>query len=130
MSDAQKFQTQDMHDCILFTEKCHDICLQAIHECLQKGGVYSDAQHIGLLQDCVQICRSAHDFMLRHSHFHTALCVACAEICSACAESCKKIGDADCAAACCKCAELCIAMDDAPSLPRLKITPFQRASEL
>lgn len=109
MSHIHPHQTPEMHDCIHACEEAHDLCLHAIHDCLQKGGPHADAHHIGLLQDCAQICHTAHDFMLRHSHHHTATCRACAEICAACAESCEKLGDTACAAACAKCVETCAA---------------------
>lgn len=107
MPDIHKHQTPEMDQCIHACGECHDIAIHAIHDCLKKGGKHADAHHIGLLQDCAQMCHTAEDFMLRHSHLHHATCGACAEVCEACAKSCEELGDNDCAAACRKCVETC-----------------------
>ena len=107
MSDIHIHQNAEMHDCIHACEDCHDACLHAVHDCLKKGGQHADAHHIGHLLDCVAICHTAHDLMIRHSHLHGITCEACAEICEACAKSCEKLGDAELAKICRRCAEQC-----------------------
>ena len=113
MSDVHKHQTPEMHECIHNCENCRDACLHAIHDCLKKGGKHADHHHIGLLMDCAQICNTAHDFMLRHSHLHSVTCGACAEICEACAKSCEEMGDNECAELCRICVKSCGAMSSA-----------------
>jgi hypothetical protein len=113
MPDIHKHQTPEMHECIHACEDSRDACLHAVHDCLKKGGVHADPHHIGHLLDCAQICLTAHDFMVRHSHLHNITCGACAEICEACAKSCEKLGDADIAAICRRCADQCRKMSAA-----------------
>ena len=110
MSDVHKHQTPEMHECIHNCEDCHDYCLHEIHDRLKKGGKSAHSRHIGILMDCVQMCHTAHDFMVRHSHLHNITCRACAEICEACAESCEEVGATECAEICRRCAQSCAAM--------------------
>ncbi|MBS0657243.1 MAG: four-helix bundle copper-binding protein [Verrucomicrobia bacterium] len=98
----------EMHESIHRCEDCHDACLHAVHDCLKKGGEHAEAHHIGMLLDCAQMCRTAHDFMIRHSHLHPITCAACAQICQACADACDKLGHAELAAICRSCAESCL----------------------
>ena len=79
--------------------------------CLQQGGRHAEASHIQLLLDCVDICRTSADFMLRGSDLHTLTCGVCAQVCERCAQDCEQMGDDEmmrrCAEACRRCAESC-----------------------
>ena len=51
---TQHAMSSEMQDCISNCMTCHAVCLETISQCLQIGGEHASAQHIGLLQDCVQ----------------------------------------------------------------------------
>ena len=103
-----------MEDCIRNCSECHDVCLQTVTHCLQRGGEHAAGEHVRLLLDCAQICRTSADLMLRGSDFHSATCAVCADVCTRCAAACEEMGEAfklsECAAACRRCAESCRAM--------------------
>lgn len=104
----------EMQACITNCITCAAVCEQTLRYCLEKGGEHAKAAHIGLLQDCVEICNTSAHFMLRGSDRHAATCRACAEICAACAEACETMGDDEvmkqCAEACRTCAASCRSM--------------------
>jgi hypothetical protein len=109
--------TSEMQECIEHCTRCHAICLETVTHCLRKGGRHAEADHIRLLLDCVQICATSADFMLRGSDLHTATCRACAEVCARCAEDYERLADDDamrrCAEECRACAESCRRMSAA-----------------
>lgn len=112
MQNTRNGQTnQDMQQCIGECLNCHSICLQTVTYCLGMGGKHAEAQHLGLLLDCAEICQTSANFMLRGSQFHARTCGVCAEVCDACAESCEAWGDdaqmKACAEECRRCAESC-----------------------
>ncbi len=119
---AHEQMGQEMQTCIENCQNCHSVCLQTIGHCLEMGGEHASAKHIKLLQDCVQICQTSADFMLRMSDYHPQVCGACADVCEACAEECEKMATGDgadlmqrCADACRKCAESCRRMSQEAS---------------
>ena len=89
--------SQEMQDCISNCLNCHAVCLETIHHCLQMGGEHASARHIGLLQDCAQICVTSADFMLRMSDYHPQTCGVCATVCEACAKECETMATGDAA---------------------------------
>ena len=101
----------EMARCIDECIECHRVCLSTISHCLEQGGEHAAPQHIGLLQDCAQICATSADFMIRSSTVHGSVCAACAEVCRACTEDCERMGDdpvmRECADVCRSCAESC-----------------------
>lgn len=103
--------SQEMRDCIQECQSCHAVCIETVTHCLQKGGQHAEAEHIRLLLDCVEICQTSANFMLRGSDLHVHTCAACAEVCERCAEDCERMADDDmmrrCAEACRRCAESC-----------------------
>jgi hypothetical protein len=96
--------TQGMQDCIDICERCHDSCMQAVTYCLTQGGQHVSPNHIGILMDCADICKTAADFMLRSSPRHSLTCGVCAQVCEQCAEACNAMGTDDCMA---DCADIC-----------------------
>jgi hypothetical protein len=100
-----------MAECIENCTECHNICVETAAYCLGQGGRHAETAHIRLLLDCVQICATSADFMLRGSPFHPKTCGVCAEVCQRCAEDCETFGDdaqmRACAEVCRRCADSC-----------------------
>lgn len=108
-------RSSEMNQCITNCFSCSAICVETINHCLSMGGEHANAEHIGLLQTCAEICTTSANAMLRGTHAHTATCRACAEICRMCAEHCERMAGSDetmrqCAEACRRCADSCSAM--------------------
>jgi hypothetical protein len=103
-----------MQHCITDCLDCHAVCLGTIQHCLGKGGEHAEPQHVGLLQDCAQICITSADFMLRSSPLHQMTCRICAGICELCAEDCTRLADDEtmvlCVETCRRCAASCSEM--------------------
>lgn len=102
----------EMQKCIQNCSECHRVCLETIAHCLQMGGKHAAPDHIVLMADCVQICRTSEDFMVRGSGRHRLTCGVCADVCQQCAEDCDRVGEGDahmkrCAEVCRRCAESC-----------------------
>jgi len=104
-------ESTGMQACIRACSTCHQVCLGMVRHCLEKGGVHAEADHIGLLLDCSQICATSADFMLRGSKHHAHTCAECADVCENCAADCERIADDaemhNCADTCRRCADLC-----------------------
>ena len=103
--------------------ECHDICLQTVSHCLDKGGEHARPEHITLLLDCAEICQTATNFMLRASELHARSCAVCAEVCERCAEDCDRLAAGDdmikqCAETCRRCADACREMSRHTGRPR------------
>ena len=104
--------TDEMRRCAEECHRCHDVCLETIQHCLHMGGKHAEPHHIRLMMDCVQICHTSGDFMLRGSDLHAHTCRACAAVCQRCAEDCERVDAQDqhmraCAEACRRCADSC-----------------------
>lgn len=99
--------TQEMQHCIQECTNCHTVCTQTVNYCLEQGGKHAQAQHIGLLLDCVEICSTSADFMLRGSSFHAKTCGVCADVCERCAQSCDQFGDDEQMKACAQARRSC-----------------------
>jgi len=101
----------DMRACIDACRACERVCRETIPYCRSKGGMHAEADHLRLMQDCVEICQTSASFMERLSPLHRFVCGACAEVCERCHEDCLRMGDdprmAACAEACRRCAESC-----------------------
>jgi hypothetical protein len=39
-------RSSEMEDCIKNCSDCHDVCLETVTHCLQKGGRHAEVQHI------------------------------------------------------------------------------------
>jgi hypothetical protein len=104
-------RNSQLQQCIENCQECHTICLETLQYCAQKGGRHVEAEHLKLLSDCVQICQTSADFMIRESSLHSETCDACAAVCEACAEDCERMSDdpqmKKCADICSRCAESC-----------------------
>ena len=107
-----------LQHCIEECLNCHATCTATAQYSLSEGGPLADADHVGLLLDCAEICQTSANFMLRGSPYHPITCLACAELCRACEESCRTIAGEDeqltlCADACAECAQHCERMAEA-----------------
>ena len=102
----------EMEECIQNCEECHRVCTDTLTYCLQMGGKHLEPDHLRLLHDCIQICRTSADFMHRGSPFHGLTCGICAIVCEHCMEDCLRIDEDDpqmraCAHVCRRCTESC-----------------------
>ena len=97
--------------CLEHCVECRQVCQETAQYCLDRGGAYAEPEHLRLLFDCIEICRTGADFLTRQSTRHGLLCAACAIVCDACAESCDRFGDdylmKQCADVCRRCAQSC-----------------------
>ena len=107
-------QTQEMTSCIALCQECHEVCLENVTSCLEKGGQHAQPSHIRMLLDCAEICETSANFMIRGSELHTETCRACSEVCQRCADDCQRLSDDSemkkCADVCLRCAESCAQM--------------------
>lgn len=102
---------QQLQQCIDLCSECSDVCQETFaNHCLEVGGEHVEQSHARLMLDCAQICRTAADFMIRNSRYHSFVCGTCAEICEACADSCAEMDTPEmkrCAEIFRRCAEEC-----------------------
>lgn len=109
---AARQVNENMGECIQHCLECHRICLETVTYCLKLGGAQAEAEHINLLLDCAEICRTSADFMIRGSELHQLTCGICAEVCERCAADCEQMRTDDahlkaCAEVCRRCAKSC-----------------------
>lgn len=105
----------NMEECIESCLKCYQSCLSCIPHCLTQGGKHSEADHITLMMECAELCRTSASIMQLKGEFAYELCKVCAQVCDACADSCSSIDPEDsmmqrCAQMCNRCAESCRSM--------------------
>lgn len=112
-------ENKEMERCAQECLDCYQKCVATIQHCLTKGGKHAGADHIRILNDCLEICKASAGFLLRGSAFHHETCGACAEICRTCAADCRRFGDdkimLTCADACERCAKSCDKMSAVPA---------------
>ncbi len=69
----------EMQQCIQNCLDCHATCLKmAMNHCLETGGKHTEPAHFRLMMDCVEICQTSANFMLRGSDASRAHCAASA----------------------------------------------------
>lgn len=98
--------------CIADCQTTHQLCLETVFYCLNRGGAHAGPDHIRMLLDCAAICATTADFMVRRSDFHTQTCRVCAAVCDACNRDCTQVDPNDeqmneCARQCRQCADSC-----------------------
>ena len=59
-----------LQQCIQDCLDCHSICLVTASHCLHLGGPHAEAQHLQVLLDCAEVCRTSARFMLRRSDLY------------------------------------------------------------
>ncbi|MDZ4755529.1 MAG: four-helix bundle copper-binding protein [Phycisphaerae bacterium] len=121
-----------MRDCAELCRQCADTCLELVGNCVAHSGHDSgsstNAQHLNLLLDCIDICGSSAASLRRGSPHHGMLCSACAGVALLCATECQKRGGDErmvrCAQICARCAEKCQRMAaESPPRPVVPVTP-------
>lgn len=102
---------QDIARCIDDCVACWRSCNTAINgHCLETGGDHLRPEHVRVMVDCAEICRTCADFLMRQSPHGELICEPCARICARCAEECARLDDPhmrDCAEVCRRCAASC-----------------------
>ena len=105
-----------LQQCIQDCLDCHSICLVTASHCLHLGGPHAEVQHLQVLFDCAEVCRTSANFMLRRSDLYDWICTACAEVCAWCARTCARQQEDPqmraCAEVCQRCAASCQAMSN------------------
>ena len=101
----------DTTDCKQLCWECRTECQETLTaHCLEMGGDHVAPEHVKLMLDCIEICQTAADFMVRKSSLHPYICQACAVVCEACAQTCEEFEEEKmkhCAETCRRCAESC-----------------------
>lgn len=114
MVDAAGKQFSDeMRRCIDDCTRCHQVCLTTAGHALRHGAGENTNHMIRVLSDCVEICQTSANFMLRGSPNHKHTCGLCARICRECETACREFDDPvlqKCADVAGQCAESCGAM--------------------
>lgn len=109
-----------MQECIDNCNECRDECERMLYQhCLEMGGEHVKKEHVKLMADCIEICQTAANFMIRGSEMHSNICGTCANICEECADSCDQIGGEEmkkCAEICRACAQSCREMSQMQSM--------------
>lgn len=104
-------RTSQLDNCIHLCLECQDVCQDTLYEhCLEMGGKHVEKEHVKLMEDCIEACQTAANFMKRGSRLHASECEACADICDACAQSCELVGGKEmvrCAEVCRRCGVAC-----------------------
>ncbi|HZP57685.1 MAG TPA: four-helix bundle copper-binding protein [Dehalococcoidia bacterium] len=116
---ATTTMSQRMRECLDECENCARVCAETMSYCLQMGGAHAAPQHIRLMLDCIDMCRTSASFLTRASAFHARTCAVCADVCDRCADDCAGFEDdrrmQACADACRRCARSCREMAHAPA---------------
>lgn len=112
LKNAFKNMTDEMQISIQNCSVCHQVCVQTMVHCIEKGGAHVAPEHLKQLIDCAEICSVSANFMTRNAELYPSVCRICADICESCATSCEQLGGNDdvlesCAEICRRCAESC-----------------------
>jgi len=93
--------------CATECNKCAEHCEKALEHLEKKG---ASAETLGVVKDCITLCRASADLKSRNSKLSPKLASACADACKACAKVCADAKDEalkDCIDQCNICAEAC-----------------------
>lgn len=90
---AGKTFEPEMQQCIDDCTRTHQALLTASGHALREGGRENTAHVIRVMSDCVEMCQTAANFMLRGSPNHRKTCGVNAELCRQVAEECGKFDD-------------------------------------
>ena len=104
-------QTTQHKESMEAARNCYEVCTETIAHCLQQGGKHVEAEHLQLLMDCANMCKTCWEACLHEGPATQHTMKACAEIANACADSCEQVGDDEhmkrCVEACRACAQAC-----------------------
>ncbi|MBX7146834.1 MAG: four-helix bundle copper-binding protein [Alphaproteobacteria bacterium] len=110
-----KLDPTHIKECISLCWDCRTECEETLYNhCLVVGGKHAESRHVKLMTDCIQICQTTADFMVRNSESYLSVVNVCADVCEACAEACEQIGGEKmnhCANLCRLCAQSCRAFN-------------------
>ncbi len=105
--DHQTVEKNVWQDCINACWAARNMCQKTLFgHCIVEGGLHHDKEHIRTMMDCIQMCQTLADALVRSSTLYAPMASACASICDACAENCEET-DIPAAAACRACATAC-----------------------
>ncbi|MFP4623321.1 MAG: four-helix bundle copper-binding protein [Gemmatimonadota bacterium] len=90
---AGKSFSPDMEQCIDDCTRTHQVLLTASGHALRHGGGENTAHMIRVMSDCVEMCQTASNFMLRGSPNHKRVCGVNARLCRDVAEEAGKFDD-------------------------------------
>ena len=90
---AGKEFSPEMQHCIDTCTRTHQVALTVSGHALRHGGSENTNHVIRVLSDCVEICQTSANFMLRGSPNHKRTCGVCAEVCREVAEECERFDD-------------------------------------
>lgn len=83
----------EVERCIQQCTATHQAALTVSGHALRHGGAENTNHVIRVLSDCVEMCQTAANFMLRGSPNHSRTCALTAEICREVARECGKFDD-------------------------------------
>jgi hypothetical protein len=86
-------QTTQHKDSMEAARNCYEVCTETISHCLQQGGKHVEPEHLQLLIDCANMCKTCWEACLHEGPAAEHTMKACAEIANACADSCEQVGD-------------------------------------
>jgi hypothetical protein len=92
---AGKTFKAEMAECIDDCNRTHQVLLTASGHALRHGGAENTAHIIRVMSDCVEMCQTAANFMLRGSPNHKKTCAVNAEFCREVARECARFEDDD-----------------------------------
>jgi hypothetical protein len=90
---AGKQFSPEMQRCIDDCTSMHQVALTAAGHALRHGGDENTNHVIRVLSDCVEMCQTAANFMLRGSPNHRKTCGVCGQICREVAGECRRFDD-------------------------------------
>lgn len=90
---AGKQFDSDMARCIDECTRTHQVALTVAGHALRHGGDENSAHLIRVLSDCVEMCQTCANFMLRGSPNHKHTCGVNAKVCREVAKECSKFDD-------------------------------------
>jgi hypothetical protein len=108
---SQPLPNVRMKECARDCTDCHRVTLETAGYCLHRGNSMTSGPPLALILNAGEICRTAAEFILTGSHFHTWTSGLAAEVCEKAAQECEVFSSdeklAACAQACRKAARSC-----------------------
>lgn len=102
---------EDSLECIDACTACYRQCTVTLARVVEIGEPLAAPPLVEALLDCVRMCETSANFLLRGSEHQRRVCELCAEVCRACATACLARGKGElllrCADACRFCADSC-----------------------
>jgi hypothetical protein len=93
MAHMDVIRSGKLEECIQNCRDTHEVTLQTLSYCMQRGGRHASLDSLKLLMDCAEITQSCANFMLRGSDVYVVVCGACAEVCEESARAVSALSD-------------------------------------